>query len=146
MKWKTNILDLKAYQPGRSTEAVKKADGLYYITKLASNENPYGYSLKVLEALQEKSSWIYPDGNGSVLKEALSQFYNLPKRSNFLLGNGSDEIIGIISLNILCLVVIIRSWLLAILDKHNAVVENAEIREIPLTAEGNHDLNDVRSN
>ena len=46
MKWKTNILDLKAYQPGRSTEAVKKEYGLDYITKLASNENPYGYSLK----------------------------------------------------------------------------------------------------
>lgn len=142
MKWKTNILDLKAYQPGRSTEAVKKEFGLDNITKLASNENPYGYSLKVLEFLQEKPSEfaIYPDGNGSVLKEALSQFYNLPEEQ-FLLGNGSDEIIGIISRSIL------RPGINTIMAtpsfsqyKHNAIVENAECREIPLTADGNHDL------
>ena len=142
MKWKTNILDLKAYQPGRSTEAVKKEFGLDNITKLASNENPYGYSLKVLEFLQEKPSEfaIYPDGNGSVLKEALSQFYNLPEEQ-FLLGNGSDEIIGIISRSIL------RSGINTVMAtpsfsqyKHNAIVENAECREIPLTADGNHDL------
>ena len=143
MKWKTNILDLKAYQPGRSTEAVKKEYGLDHITKLASNENPYGYSLKVLEALQEKPSEfaIYPDGNGSILKEALSKFYNLPEEQ-FLLGNGSDEIIGIISRSIL------RPGVNTVMAtpsfsqyKHNAIVENAEIKEIPLTAEGNHDLN-----
>ena len=143
MKWKTNILDLKAYQPGRSTEAVKKEYGLDYIIKLASNENPYGYSLKVLEALQEKPSEfaIYPDGNGSILKEALSKFYNLPEEQ-FLLGNGSDEIIGIISRSIL------RPGVNTIMAtpsfsqyKHNAIVENAEIKEIPLTAEGNHNLN-----
>ena len=142
MKWKTNILDLKAYQPGRSTEAVKKEFGLDNITKLASNENPYGYSLKVLEFLQEKPSEfaIYPDGNGSVLKEALSQFYNLPEEQ-FLLGNGSDEIIGIISRSIL------RPGINTVMAtpsfsqyKHNAIVENAECREIPLTADGNHDL------
>ena len=142
MKWKTNILDLKAYQPGRSTEAVKKEFGLDNITKLASNENPYGYSLKVLEFLQEKPSEfaIYPDGNGSVLKEALSQFYNLPEEQ-FLLGNGSDEIIGIISRSIL------RPGIYTVMAtpsfsqyKHNAIVENAECREIPLTADGNHDL------
>ncbi|MBD3110397.1 histidinol-phosphate transaminase [Bacillus sp. AGMB 02131] len=143
MKWKTNILDLKAYQPGRSTEAVKKEFGLDNITKLASNENPYGYSLKVLETLQEKPSQfaIYPDGNGSVLKEALSRFYNLPE-DRFLLGNGSDEIIGIISRSIL------RPGINTVMAtpsfsqyKHNAIVENAEVREIPLTKEGDHDLN-----
>jgi len=142
MKWKTNILNLKAYQPGRSTEAVKKEFGLEYITKLASNENPYGYSLNVLEILQEKPSQfaIYPDGNGSILKEALANFYELPEEQ-FLLGNGSDEIITIISRSIL------RPGVNTVMAtpsfsqyKHNAIVENAECREIPLTVEGKHDL------
>lgn len=141
MKWKSNILNLKAYQPGRSIEEVKKEYGLQSITKLASNENPYGYSSKVLPAIQNHAAnfALYPEGSASALKNALSKRYNIQK-NQFLIGNGSDEIICIISRSLL------RPGTNTVMAsptfsqyKHNAIVENAEYREIPLK-NGSHDL------
>ncbi len=141
MKWKTNILNLKAYQPGRTIDQVKKDFGLEQVTKLASNENPFGCSPKVTEALATHSInfALYPDGGAVQLKEALEKHTSFPKEQ-IILGNGSDELIQLISR---CL---LRPGLNTIMAtptfsqyKHNAIVEGAEVREIPLV-DGYHDL------
>ncbi|MGM9922686.1 MAG: histidinol-phosphate transaminase [Bacillus sp. (in: firmicutes)] len=141
MKWKSNILNLKAYTPGRTIDEVKKAYGLERVTKLASNENPYGYSPKIKEALLQASSEyaLYPDGGAALLKETLSEFVGLPKEQ-LILGNGSDEIIAMVAKALL------KPGVNTVMAtptfsqyKHNAIMENAEIREIPLK-DGNHDL------
>ena len=141
MKWKSNILNLKAYQPGRTIDQVKKDFGLEKITKLASNENPFGYSPKVTEALANTSVnfALYPDGSATKLKEALEKHTSFPKEQ-IILGNGSDELIQLISR---CLLHPGANTIMATPTfsqyKHNAIVEGAEVREIPLV-DGYHDL------
>lgn len=144
MKWKSNILNINAYQPGRTIEAVKKAYGLQTVTKLASNENPYGYSNRVTNSLRDGYSEfaLYPDGSASLLKEALSDSLGLSKEQ-LILGNGSDEIISIISRSLL------QPGMNTVMAnptfsqyKHNAIVEGAEIIEIPLV-NGEHDLDSM---
>ena len=47
MKWKQQLFGMKAYQPGKPMDEVKKQFGLDEVVKLASNENPFGSSPKV---------------------------------------------------------------------------------------------------
>ena len=51
MNVKKQLLNLKAYAPGKTSDEVKKEYGLTKIVKLASNENPYGCSPNVLKAI-----------------------------------------------------------------------------------------------
>ncbi len=85
MRWKEQLLTLNPYQPGKSIESVKKEYNLENIVKLASNENPFGCSQKVLAALQADlaSMAIYPDGYATNLRENLASFLqvNLKKLS-----------------------------------------------------------------
>lgn len=55
MKWKQQLFGMKAYQPGKPIEEVKKLFGLDEVVKLASNENPFGSSPKVKQFLQKMS-------------------------------------------------------------------------------------------
>ncbi|WP_050615425.1 histidinol-phosphate transaminase [Bacillus testis] len=141
MKWKEKIIGLQSYQPGRTINEVKQAYGLENITKLASNENPYGYSPTVRKALQEGTTQfeLYPDGAASSLKKALSDYLQLPTEQ-IILGNGSDDLLSIISRSLLQpgnnTVMANPSFSQY---KHNATVEGAEIREVPLV-DGKHDL------
>ena len=52
MKFKKQIDGLKAYQPGKPIDEVQKNYHLDKVTKLASNENPYGASPKVKAYLE----------------------------------------------------------------------------------------------
>jgi len=75
------------YTPGRTIEGA---------TKLASNENSYGPSPKVIAGLREKLPEIfrYPYKNVHV-KEKLAEYCRV-KPENIVLGNGSDETIELI--------------------------------------------------
>ncbi len=67
---KEQLHHLKAYSPGKTSEEVKREYGLSEIIKLASNENPYGCSPKVLEAISAIPSFaIYPDGAATELRQ-----------------------------------------------------------------------------
>jgi histidinol-phosphate aminotransferase len=141
MRWKQQLLTLAPYQPGKSIEAVKKEYKLEHIVKLASNENPFGCSKKVLSALDsyQKSFAIYPDGYASDLRETLSRSLNV-KEEELIFGNGSDNLIQIISRALLHPN---SSTVMAVPTfsqyRHNAVIEGAIIKEVPLI-NGNHDL------
>ncbi|MFC5603261.1 histidinol-phosphate transaminase [Sporosarcina koreensis] len=141
MQWKNVLSTMKPYKPGRSTEEVKKAYQLEKVVKLASNENPYGCASSVAEFLSSASMpfEIYPDGHGTTLRTKLAEKHGVDE-SSILFGNGSDEIISIITR--------------ALLDEkvhtimptptfpqyiHNAKIEGADITEIPLKNR-HHDL------
>ncbi|WP_203361897.1 histidinol-phosphate transaminase [Bacillus sp. REN10] len=146
MKWKEQIINLKAYQPGRSAEAVKKQFGLEKIVKLASNENPFGSSNKVQQWIQSYASSfaIYPDGYTTILRTALSEHLGLDAKQ-FIFGNGSDEILQIVSRSLLEPG---KNTVMATPTfsqyRHNAIVDGAEVREIPLV-DGAHDLDAMRA-
>lgn len=94
----SDIYKIKAYQPGKPLEEVKREFGLKNVIKLASNENPLGPSPKAVEAIREYASKInfYPDGGSYYLKKALGEKLGV-KEENIILGNGSDEIISLIT-------------------------------------------------
>jgi histidinol-phosphate aminotransferase len=66
--------------------------------KLNTNENPYPASPKVLEAIQEKVSSLrlYPEPQSQKLRAGISQKFGL-KTSNVIVGNGSDNILDMIT-------------------------------------------------
>jgi histidinol-phosphate aminotransferase len=66
------------------------------IVKLDANENPYGPSPKVLDALGNGRFYhIYPDPESNQLREALSEFTGVPK-SRLMAGAGADELIDLV--------------------------------------------------
>lgn len=66
------------------------------IVKLDANENPYGPSPKVLDALGNGRFYhIYPDPESNQLREALSAYTGVPK-ARLMAGAGADELIDLV--------------------------------------------------
>lgn len=146
MRWKEQILGLSPYQPGKSIGEVKRQYGLEQIVKLASNENPFGCSTEVLKAIREydTSLALYPDGYATEIREVLSKHLDVSPHQ-LIFGNGSDENIQMISRALL------RPGFNTVMAtptfpqyRHNAILEGAEVREVPLTR-GEHDLDAMLS-
>jgi histidinol-phosphate aminotransferase len=141
MQPKQTIMHLPVYQPGKPMEDVKRELGLKEVTKLASNENPFGSSPKVKAAIEAELSNIslYPDGGSVELAGAVAKYLGVEK-NQLIFGAGSDEIIMMIA----------RAFLVQGDEnvmashtfpqyKHNAQVEGAVCIEVPLL-DGTHDL------
>ena len=95
--FRPSIQPMEPYVPGRPIEDVKKAFGLTKVIKLASNENPYGCSPTVKDAVMEtfENAAIYPDGYCTDLRNAVCKFYGTsPDRLIF--GAGTDEVIAML--------------------------------------------------
>jgi histidinol-phosphate aminotransferase len=88
------IFNVKPYAPGKPIEEVQRELGLKEVIKLASNENPYPPSQKVLKAIADAAGNInrYPDGNCFALRKAVAERLGV-KGTQLIFGNGSDEII-----------------------------------------------------
>lgn len=87
--WSPVVHRLKPYVPGEQPK-------LTNLVKLNTNENPYGPSPKVLEALQQQAAdtlRLYPDPTGMALKQAVATYHNLTP-SHVFVGNGSDEVLA----------------------------------------------------
>src|SRR5690625_716003 len=95
---KPTIRSLPLYNPGKSSEEVKREFGLEHIIKLASNENPFGCSPYVLRYLLSriKNIALYPDGSVSELRKNVSDHLGVNEQQ-LIFGNGSEEIIQLIS-------------------------------------------------
>ncbi|TCK92858.1 histidinol-phosphate aminotransferase [Natranaerovirga hydrolytica] len=93
-----SIESLRPYIPGKPINDVKQEYGLSQVIKLASNENPLGCSDKAKEAIVNALDevGIYPDGNASYLRKALSKELNVTEEQ-LIFGAGSDEIITFIT-------------------------------------------------
>jgi len=141
LKVKEQLLTLSPYKPGKPIEEVKKEYNLETVVKLASNENPYGCSNRVKEAIYEELNHmaLYPDGYSAELRTALAEYLHV-KDEQLIFGNGSDEVIQIICRALLSPE---TNTVMATPTfpqyRHNAVIEGAEIREVPLR-NGDHDL------
>ena len=88
------IENLHPYEPGRSIDQVIQEFGHKEVVKLASNENPLGPSPKALAILAQLQGdlHLYPDGNGTKLKEMIASHEDVSS-DNIILGNGSNEIL-----------------------------------------------------
>lgn len=94
--WSAVVLGLTPYVPGEQP----KLPGL---VKLNTNENPYGPSPRVMEALlaePDDALRLYPDPNADRLKEAVASYYGVTPRQVFV-GNGSDEVLAHVFLGLL---------------------------------------------
>lgn len=89
---------ISPYVPGKPISDVQRELGLTHVIKLASNENPFGCSDKVKQAVADSVSnlALYPDGNATLLRECLAQKLGL-NADQFVFGAGSNEIITFIA-------------------------------------------------
>ncbi|EMA6341961.1 histidinol-phosphate transaminase [Bacillus cytotoxicus] len=141
MKVKEQLLSLNAYVPGKNIEEVKREYGLSKIVKLASNENPFGCSKRVKEALTSLTEQyaLYPDGAAFELRQKVANHLKV-QPEQLLFGSGLDEVIQMISRALLHkdTNVVMASPTFS-QYRHHAVIEGAEVREVPLK-DGVHDL------
>jgi histidinol-phosphate aminotransferase len=87
--WSPVVSRLSPYVPGEQP----KLDNL---VKLNTNENPYGPSPKVIEAIKgelDEGLRLYPDPSASRLRETVADYYGLQPDQVFV-GNGSDEVLA----------------------------------------------------
>ena len=87
--WSSIVHELTPYVPGEQPKITN-------LIKLNTNENPYGPSPKVLEALKAEAAdtlRLYPDPNADRLKEAVAEYFGVIPAQVFV-GNGSDEVLA----------------------------------------------------
>lgn len=87
--WSDVVHKLTPYVPGEQPK-------LNNLVKLNTNENPYGPSPKVVEAIKLEATdalRLYPDPNSDALKAAIAQTHGLNANQVFV-GNGSDEVLA----------------------------------------------------
>ncbi len=138
---KKQLHGLPAYKPGKQIEDVKRELGLSSVTKLASNENPFGCSPLAIEGIQSVLGelQLYPDGYATNLRAAVSQHHGVPE-NQLIFGNGTDELVHLLSRALL------EDGTNTVMPtptfpqyRHNAIVDGGEVREVPMI-DGEHDL------
>ena len=91
-----NLKNLKTYEAGKPIELVVREYGIKpdEIIKLASNENPYGPSPKVIEEVKKNTHLMhrYPDDSFYELKRKLAKKFDVDS-NNIIIGTGSDQVI-----------------------------------------------------
>jgi len=92
------ISAIKPYVPGKPAEELEREYGIGNAAKLASNENPIGPSPLAIQAIERCLATLhrYPDGGGYHLVNGLAAHIGVGA-DHIILGNGSDEIIAMLS-------------------------------------------------
>ncbi|EUJ37009.1 histidinol-phosphate aminotransferase [Brochothrix campestris FSL F6-1037] len=142
IKVKASLGELQAYKPGKPIEEVQQELGLETITKLASNENPFGCSAQVkvaaTKALNETA--LYPDGYAAELRSELAAFYAV-KPHQLVIGAGLDEVIQIVSRTLLVAGDnIVQATPTFSQYALHANIEGVTVKEVPVNEAGEHDL------
>ncbi|MDR2035018.1 MAG: histidinol-phosphate transaminase [Helicobacteraceae bacterium] len=100
MRFRKELEKIKTYEAGKPIELIARDYGVAEneIIKLASNENPFGASPKVVAKVASLASRIsrYPDDSYFVLKKALAERFTVESK-NVIIGSGSDQIFEFIS-------------------------------------------------
>lgn len=94
--WSDTVRNLTPYVPGEQP----KLDNL---VKLNTNENPYGPSPRVIEAIRAATGdglRLYPDPNADRLKAVIAGNFGIAPQQVFV-GNGSDEVLALAFLALL---------------------------------------------
>ena len=96
MRFNPELDTIKTYEAGKPIELVVREFGIKpdEIVKLASNENPYGCSPRVQDAVSKIIGNMarYPDDSMHKLKGALSRRFNVDE-DEIIIGAGSDQVI-----------------------------------------------------
>lgn len=98
VRYRKELDPIPVYVPGKPIDEVKRELGLDKVIKLASNENPFGFSPAVKEAVIKalEEANLYPDGNATLLKETIAEKFGiLPDM--VLPTCGSDEMVDLIA-------------------------------------------------
>lgn len=92
------IASIQPYIPGLTDDELKEKYRLSRVVKLNANENALGPSPLALEAVERELSSLhhYPDGSSGLLRQEIAQFHGVHE-NNVLVGNGSDDIIKLLS-------------------------------------------------
>ena len=97
MKVRKEVEELDPYVPGRSKEEIAQEFGVKKedIIKLGSNENPWGPSPKVKEAIEKELANInrYPESDLEELKKEFARYSNVKPEQIIVGGDGADELI-----------------------------------------------------
>lgn len=97
MQVRREVEELDPYVPGRSKEEIAQEFGVKKedIIKLGSNENPWGPSPKVKEAIEEELKNInrYPESDVEALKKEFAKYSNVSPEQIIVGGDGADELI-----------------------------------------------------
>ena len=93
-----SVRQLAPYVIGKPISELAREIGTHDIVKLASNENPLGPSPRAIAAMQKALAevWLYPDGNGHELKQALALHHGVDA-SQVTLGNGSNDLLVLLA-------------------------------------------------
>ena len=90
------IRTLKPYIPEEPAAAVKERLGVDRLVRLSANENPYGTSPLVREAIlsyvTHNDANYYPDGNATDLRMKLADYWQV-QPEQLVIGVGLDEVI-----------------------------------------------------
>jgi histidinol-phosphate aminotransferase len=87
--WSAVVHGLTPYVPGEQPKLAK-------LVKLNTNENPYGPSPKVLDAVRAEAAdtlRLYPDPNSDRLRAGIAAYHGVTADQVFV-GNGSDEVLA----------------------------------------------------
>ncbi len=87
--WSAVVHGLTPYVPGEQPK-------LANLVKLNTNENPYGPSPKVLDAVRAEAAdtlRLYPDPNSDKLRAGIAAYHGVNAEQVFV-GNGSDEVLA----------------------------------------------------
>lgn len=89
-----NVGPMTPYAPGLRGSQVAERLGVAEVSKLSSNENPYGPFPRALEAGHQILQHLnrYPDGSSRDLRGRLSEKLDVPVE-NVVVGNGSNELL-----------------------------------------------------
>ncbi|MBS1145879.1 MAG: histidinol-phosphate aminotransferase [Proteobacteria bacterium] len=87
--WSAVVRGLTPYVPGEQPK-------LANLVKLNTNENPYGPSPRVLDAVRAEAAdtlRLYPDPNSDRLRAGIAAYHGV-KADQVFVGNGSDEVLA----------------------------------------------------
>ncbi|MBV8627121.1 MAG: histidinol-phosphate transaminase [Paraburkholderia sp.] len=91
------VRELPAYNAGLSAGHVREQFGVTRVAKLASNENPFGASTRVTDALTKALAdgvGIYPDPTCGALRSALATRLSVDA-GQLIFGNGSEDLLSV---------------------------------------------------
>ncbi len=95
-----SVFEMGAYTPSVAIETVAETLGCSIddVIKLDTNENPYGTTLRVQEALASFDRYHrYPDPDQRVARQRIAEYAGAPAE-RIIVGNGADELIDLILL------------------------------------------------
>ncbi|MCH5462473.1 histidinol-phosphate transaminase [Lactobacillus sp. LC28-10] len=143
---KEAIKKLKPYIPEQTIEEIKREQGLTKLVRLSANENAWGTSPKVAQAILDwgvQDANRYPDSELTGLRNAIAQGLKV-KPETLVFGDGLDEIIQLLSRTLLSPAdeVVLTQPTFSEYALH-AEIEGAKLVNVPVDTDGLTDLKEM---